>query len=210
MIDPQRHFDWLNVIVAVATSLIGAVIGFISGVASEIWRTNRAERKQIDNLERAIYSEMTDDYSFLRYHFKQYYKEREAAKQETANDSDWAHLAAQLARSHSVIDSYRYAESNPHLFYRIKHNSSIRRIYSHLIKIHEVGKNDAAVLGDVFRFCWSMTSAVRGNRLNLTLFKEIAPRAYEDVQEDIRESVNGQPKWTLQNKAASQGKVGNS
>lgn len=203
MIDPQATptHPWIAEWVKV---LIAAVVGFVSALILEVWKSNRAERRQIDDLERALYSEMTENYSDVRYAFKEY-KDKAAAKQEKPDPSDWAHRAALTVKSHSVLNCYRYAELNPHLFYRIKHHASIRRIYLHLIKLHETDKDDRAVLTDVFRFIWSMTSAVKNDRLNLNLFKELAPEEYEDVHADVRESVNGHfPQWMEPGKAASQ------
>jgi hypothetical protein len=123
MIDPQ----WLRVAATASiTTAIGAVIGFVSAIMAEVWKSNRTEQKQSERLERAIYAEMTDLYSKLR----NLLKDHKEAKGTELDIPDA--VTASLIRSYSVIDSYKYAKQNPHQFYSLKHAFTINGIYSSL------------------------------------------------------------------------------
>jgi hypothetical protein len=181
MIDPQ-HGDWRVVaLTASITTLIGASVGFIAAIASEVWKSNRTEKQNSKRLERALYAEMSELYSSLRGLLRDQ-KDARDTEMEIPNE-----LVASITKSYSVLDSYKYAKQNPHQFYGLKYAFTINNIYSSLREI-SADSDDRSTVNKAFGFCLSVMSAIREKRINVELFKQASPTAYENVLHHIEES----------------------
>lgn len=178
MIDPQ-HTDWRVVaLTASITTLIGAVIGFLSAVASELWKSNRTERKECERLEHAIYAEMAELYLAMRTLFKNklHYKLTDEA-------------TARTIKSFTMLDSYNYAKQSPHQFYSLTHAFAINNIFWGMRNIHAPEIPDHMVVSNGTIFCLSVVKAIREHEINVKLFRQASPEAYEQAVEQIEETA---------------------
>jgi hypothetical protein len=121
MIDPQAaqasHPIIANWVKTLITALIGAAIGFGSAIASEVWKSNRTEKRRAVRIEHAIYSEMADLYERIHYL--------------TTND-EWTDQQYEISASllkQIRTEAHQFAKSNPDVFYTLPKALQIDEIY---------------------------------------------------------------------------------
>jgi hypothetical protein len=91
--------EWSKTVI---TTLIGAVVGFLSAVASEVWKSNRAERKHVRRIELALYAEMAELYRQFR----------DFRTEDMVKDP---HTTAALMKHYLVADAYKYQVQPSHV-----------------------------------------------------------------------------------------------
>lgn len=182
MIDANSalNSDWLKTII---TTLIGAVVGFMSAMASEVWKSNRATRKRVNALERALYAEMA-----------QLYEQIQPSGMVGDNDH-MADINATLIKQFRT-DSYKFAKSNPDLFYSLRAAFVIDDIYHGLYLAQTIPTLDShKVCLLAYGFVAKVRISVTQKELNIELLEKAAPETYELILANIKADAEKYPEY---------------
>jgi hypothetical protein len=174
MIDPQQiaqasHIpQWLQ---SAITTAIGAIVGFISAMATEVWKSNRTRKNRVEALERALYAEMC-----------KLYLEIHVIVHSPGTDVDVnAVFIKQLE-----MPSYIFAKSNPDIYYSMKYAFNIDKIYSSLRNAHNLPNINGF---QTCRYAYGMVvhiqDAIVNDEINTDMLKEASPSIYGIIMKHI-------------------------
>lgn len=172
VIDPQTSHpaisEWAKTLI---TTLIGAGVGFVFAVASEVWKSNRTTKQRINAIERALYAEMSQLYKRLN-HF--------------TSQSDNLSVNAMFIKQLST-DSYKHAKSNPDLFYALPEAFRIDQIYAGLLHAQNMpALEDDTVVAFSEITVDSLVEAVRTQKIKIDLLRKASPKTCEEILSAVK------------------------
>ncbi len=220
MLLPHPLPDWVK---SAATTLIGAVIGFISGFVADALKTHRAERNKREKMRKAVYVEITQHYHAIRMlldgteselatrdQIKTKYAElkkrlekldlsggepedvkalEELSELIKISDEEisqledrWRSTLVQLFRL-VPTDCYRYAKSNPDIFYQLREAFAIDAVYLHLqVLLGQIESTDVKRTHEFARsFLCSVDRGVESGALDEEMFKSVGGPLYAQM-----------------------------
>jgi hypothetical protein len=186
--------EWVKVVVA-------TVLGFASAYLLEMLKSNRTERRKREKMRKALYVELTQHYHSIRNLIGQLGKSLSLIEdhafdvkailtilgradkfedvESVAGSPTFRVVLGRLLRLVS-LDSYKYAKSNPDIFYELPEAFSIDAIYSHLqLIISRVESTDVRhTLEEAKSFLDFVDHAVKVGALSEDMFKAVAAPLY--------------------------------
>jgi hypothetical protein len=165
--------DWLKPVIA---TLIAAVVGFGSAIASEVWKSNRTEKRRAKRIEYAIYSEMADVYDGIH----------DLTTSDDWNAEQYETCAALLKQIKT--EAHQYAKANPDIFYLIPNALNIDEIYRGLHTAQNVTNVKARTIVKMSHiFVETLQEAIIHHTIDVELFKKTSPKRYEMILNHIEE-----------------------
>jgi hypothetical protein len=160
MIDPQANHpmiaEWVKV-------LIGASVGFVSGVLADFLKTSLTEKKRKRRLRYAIYSELMQMYGAARVM-------TEIDLQKTSTDKARAVFRALR------IDAYEFAKSQSDIFFELRGEAfAIEHLYRRLHFLNHIDELDiTAIYAQSEQFVKSINDLLDDGELDRKLFARAA------------------------------------
>jgi hypothetical protein len=171
--------DWLKPAIM---TLFGAVIGFGSAIASEVWKSNRTEKRRAKRIEHAIYSEIADIYQ--RVH-------------NLTTGDEWTEQQYEISAAllkQIKTEAHQYAKSNPEIFYLIPNALNIDEIYRGLhIAQNVTGIDGHTVVLMAYMFVHSMQEATVKRTIDVDLFKQTSSKTYDLILKHIEADKTRRP-----------------
>ena len=153
--------------------LIGTVVGFVSAIFADLIKSGIREAKRRKRLQHAIYSELAQLYNFL-HNFPQERISTPHVQKATTN----------LLR-HLRTDSYKFAKSQPDIFYELPEASEIDALYGYLHFIQSgepLHVEGLLEMGEALRR--HIEDALATNRINVEMLKETDPKTFESIRQN--------------------------
>jgi hypothetical protein len=163
MIDPQVAHpiiaEWVKV-------LIGAIVGFVSGVFTDFLKNALTEKKRKKRLRYAIYSELMQMYTAARVM-------TEIDLQKTSTDK-----ARAVFRS-LRIDAYEFAKSQADIFFELREAFVIEHLYRKLHFLNHIDELDTtAIYAQSEQFVKSINDVLDDGELNRKVFSRAAETTF--------------------------------
>jgi hypothetical protein len=147
--------EWVKV-------LIGAIVGFVSGVLTDFLKYSLTEKKRKTRLRYAIYSELMQMYT--------------AARVMTQADMQKTSTAAARATFRALrIDSYEFAKSQADVFFELPEAFVIEHLYRKLHFLDRIDELDINVIRyKSEQFVTSINDVLSDGELDKNLFARVA------------------------------------
>jgi hypothetical protein len=164
--------DWVKVLIGTS---IGASVGFVLGILSDLLKTNIKDWQSRRRMRRALYIELLEIYDAINTLLKVHNGKRFSDE-----------TVIKVVRSQR-LDAYEHAKRNPDVFYCLKEAHAIDHAFGNLhsikINMENVNADEIKELADGFlRY---IQSALAMRRFKHRLMRSISPESLKDIEHDL-------------------------
>jgi hypothetical protein len=152
--------DWQTII----PTLLGAVVGFASGVISDIFKARREEKRKAVRLQKALYFELGEVYKFVSL---------VTSGGGYPGGSDEKRAMVELV----PLDVYRVAKSQPDIFYLLPEALELDNIFSAMYFAQRT-KDPRMELAYAGAFPMAVENAVKNQKIDGEVFQAAHPVTY--------------------------------
>lgn len=172
MFQPQTA-DWHGIVITTSiTTLIGAVVGFVVAMFSDVIKTGISDRRKLKRLRHALYNEMI--WLYVNFHILIY-------------TSNKAHKPTTMKAVFDLFDRrvFDHANAQPEEFAQLNEAFKIKRLYSFLRVPGEISEVQDVVITQCAYFVHAFEDLVQSHDLDVRLLAKIHPEVMRVIHERL-------------------------